>query len=38
MCNVSIGNAQRIANARDPNSNEIKIELIEGKSLLLEPL
>ena len=30
--NMSIGNGQRIA--AGPNSNEIQIELIEGKSLL----
>ena len=30
--NVSVGNGQRIP--AGPNSNEIQIELIEGKSLL----
>ena len=33
ILNVKVGNGQRINEIREPNLNEIEIELIEGKSL-----
>jgi len=35
ILNVKVGNGQRINANREPNLNEIEIELIEGKSLLI---